>query len=848
MSERGSGSSTTSTSAVKPDSRLRRWVSREELSDGEEKEKVGGANRDEEDDDDDEDEEQDGDGEERKLVRTGPLVDWFDVEALEVTGMDAKFETEEFDLGRMAFLTLQTFAVVFGDIGLGPLYTFDVMFTKSPIRGEEDVIGALSLVLYTLILIPLVKYVSIVLWANDDSEGGIFALYSLISRHANISLIPVQFPPDMRMSSLQLRLPSKELERSIQVKQYLESSSCLKKIVLVIVLFGTAMVLSDGVITPAMSVVSAVSGLKVGIPDLEQDKVVMISLAFLVILFSVQKYATSKVGFVIGPALFLWFCCLGGIGIYNLAKYGITVFKAFNPFYIFLYFKRNSFHAWVALGGCLLCVTGSEAIFADLCHFSVRSIQYTLALFVLPCLLLGYFGQAAFLIANQSTSQQIFFSSIPSGTFWPVLFIANIAALIASRTMTTATFACINKSIALGCFPRLKIIHTSRKFMGQIYIPFINWFLMGFCALFLVSFRSVDDIGIAYGITEVGVMMMTTILVTIIMVLIWQIKLSVVLLFLSLFIGLELVFFSSLLTSIGGGSWVMLLFSAFLLLVMVVWNYGTKLKYDSEIKQNLSMDLMKKLGCNLGTIRAPGVGLVCCELVKGIPAVFGQFLTTLPAIHSMVVFVSIKYIPVPVVPQTERFLFQRVCPRNYHLFRCIARYGYKDVRKEHHKVFEQLLIEGLEKFIEREVQELFLQSDDDFDSDDIQETTSSTIVTAQNGSFYSLDVPLLSDYQIPQNMSPTSKPSSSISNSQDKGPDYAKNLELERSFIKKAKESGAVYLMSNGRIRATKDSWFLRKLILNYFYGFLRINCRRGITTASIPHGNLLQVRTTYMV
>jgi KUP system potassium uptake protein len=170
------------------------------------------------------------------------------------------------------------------------------------------------------------------------------------------------------------------------------------------------------------------------------------------------------------------------------------------------------------------------------------------------------------------------------------------------------------------------------------------------------------------------------------------------------------------------------------------------------------------------------------------------------------------------------------------------------VRKEHHKVFEQCLIEGLEKFIEREAQELFLQSDDDFDSDEIQETSGSTIVVAPNGSFYSLDVPLLSDYEVPPNSNSNSKPSSSMSSSQDKGPDYAKNLELEHSFIKKAKESGAVYLMSNGRIRATKDSWFFRKLILNYFYTFLRSNCRRGITTVNIPHGNLLQVRTTYMV
>jgi len=177
------------------------------------------------------------------------------------------------------------------------------------------------------------------------------------------------------------------------------------------------------------------------------------------------------------------------------------------------------------------------------------------------------------------------------------------------------------------------------------------------------------------GIAELGVMMVTTILVTVIMLLIWQINIIIAFCFLIFFLGVELLFFSSVLGSVGDGSWVLLVFATVLFMIMYIWNYGSKLKYETEVKQKLSMDLLMDLGCNLGTIRAPGIGLVYNELVKGIPAIFGHFLTTLPAIHSMIVFVCIKYVPVPVVPQNERFLFRRVCPKSYHMFRCIARYG-----------------------------------------------------------------------------------------------------------------------------------------------------------------------------
>ncbi|XP_060167850.1 potassium transporter 7-like [Lycium barbarum] len=792
---------------------------------------------------------EDNNVEEQKLIRTGPRVDSFDVEALEVPGAQ-KNNFEDVSVGRTILLAFQTLGVVFGDVGTSPLYTFSVMFSKAPANGNEDVLGALSLVLYTLILIPLVKYVLIVLWANDDGEGGTFALYSLLCRHAKVNLLPNQLRSDARISSFRLKVPSPELERSLKIKERLEASLTLKKLLLMLVLAGTSMVIADGVVTPAMSVMSAVGGLKVGVSGVKQDQVVMISVAYLVILFSVQKYGTSKVGLIVGPALFIWFCSLGVIGVYNLIKYDSRVWRAFNPVHIYYYFKRNSTKAWYSLGGCLLCATGSEAMFADLCYFSVRSVQLTFMFLVLPCLLLGYLGQAAYLMENHADTTQAFFSSVPSGAFWPVFLIANIAALIASRAMTTATFSCIKQSTALGCFPRLKIIHTSRKFMGQIYIPVMNWFLLALSLVLVCSISSIYEIGNAYAIAELGVMMMTTILVTIVMLLIWQINILIVLSFVIIFLGLELTFFSSVLWSVGDGSWIILVFAVVLFLIMYIWNYGSKLKYETEVKQKMSMDLLRELGPNLGTIRAPGIGLLYNELAKGIPAIFGHFLTTLPAVHSMIIFVCIKYVPVPLVPQNERFLFRRVCPKNYHIFRCVARYGYKDARKENHHTFEQLLIESLEKFIRREAQERSLESDGD-GSDSEEEYSFSRVLVAPNGSVYSLGVPLLSDFKdtgkavMEETTSEELRPGTS---SESLVSDAEQSLEKELSFIRKAKESGVVYLLGHGDIRARKDSWFIKKLIINYFYAFLRKNSRRGIANLSVPHSHLVQVGMQYMV
>ncbi|GAV85627.1 LOW QUALITY PROTEIN: K_trans domain-containing protein, partial [Cephalotus follicularis] len=246
-------------------------------------------------------------------------------------------------------LAFQTLGVVYGDMGTSPLYVFSDVFSKVPIESDVDILGALSLVMYTIALIPLAKYVFVVLKANDNGEGGTFALYSLICRYAKVNMLPNRQQADEHISSFRLRLPTPELERAIQIKETLERRSFLKTLLLLLVLMGTSMVIGDGILTPAISVMSAVSGL--------QDALVIVSIIILVALFSIQQFGTGKVGVMFAPVLALWFFSLGSIGIYNLVTYDISVLRAFNPSYI-LFFKKNSKEAWSALGGCVLCITG----------------------------------------------------------------------------------------------------------------------------------------------------------------------------------------------------------------------------------------------------------------------------------------------------------------------------------------------------------------------------------------------------------------------------------------------------------------------------------------------------------
>ncbi|GAB2248269.1 hypothetical protein Droror1_Dr00008151 [Drosera rotundifolia] len=696
----------------------------------------------------------------RRLVKKPKRVDSLDVEAMEIAQSHGH-HTKEISIWHTLSLAYQTLGVVYGDVGTSPLYVFSDLFSKVEITSEVDILGALSLVIYTIALIPLAKYVFVVLKANDNGEGGTFALYSLICRYADINMLPNRQQADEEISSFRLKLPTPELRRALNIKEVLESKSSLKTVLLLLVLLGTSLIIGDGILTPAMSVMSAVSGLQGEIEGFGTNAVVIVSIMILVGLFSIQSFGTSKVGFLFAPVLALWFFSLGSIGIYNLATCGVSILKAFNPVYIYLFFQKNGTSAWSSLGGCVLCITGAEAMFADLGHFSVRSIQIAFSCVVFPCLLLAYMGQAAYLMKYPHSVDRIFYDSVP-------------------------------------------------------------------------------------GIAEVGVMMVSTILVTIVMLLIWQSNLFLALLFPLVFGVVELIYLSAVLSKVKEGGWLPLAFAACFLSVMYTWNYGSVLKYSSEVRDRMSMDLMLDLGSTLGTIRVPGIGLLYNELVQGVPSILGQFLLSLPALHSTIVFVCVKYVPVPVVPQEERFLFRRICPKDYHLFRCVARYGYKDVRKEDHHLFEQILAESLEKFIRKEAHELALK-------DDLSELDSETVSVRSrhpgptNDVMSDLQTPLMHDQRL-VDVAMSSSWEEGVPLSDAVSIDDDPSLEYEISALREAVVSGFTYLLADGDVRAKKESWFLKKLVINYFYAFLRRNCRAGAAMLRVPHMNVIEVGMTYMV
>ncbi|XWS75335.1 hypothetical protein CRYUN_Cryun01aG0077600 [Craigia yunnanensis] len=527
----------------------------------------------------------------------------------------------------------------------------------SGIYHRDDILGVLSLILYTLTLIPLLKYVFIVLRATDNGEGGTFALYSLICRYAKVSMMQNQQAEDHQVSDFKLELPSKRLKLSSALKSNLENSQFAKLFLLLITMLGTSMVIGDGVLTPCISVLSAVGGIQQA--TMAEDRIVWISVAILVCLFLVQRFGTDKVGYTFAPILCVWFTFIGGIGVYNFIKFDPTVIKAINPKYILDYFKRNKKDAWISLGGVVLATTGMEALFADVGHFTVRSIQISMCTVTYPAPILAYTGQASFLRKHENFVSDTFFKSIPGSLYWPMFAVAVAAAIIASQAMISVTFSIIQQSLSLGCFPRVKVVHTSAKYEGQVYIPEVNYLLMLACIGVTVGFRTTLKIGNAYGIAVVFVMTLTSFLLVLIMIMIWKTNILFVIAYVLIIGSVELVYLSSVLYKFDQGGYLPLAIAAVL------------------------MTTEKKL-------------------VHGIPPIFEHYVANVPALHSVLVFISIKSLPISKVVAEERFLFRRVEPKELNVFRCFVRYGYTDMLYEQES-FEWTFVERLKEFINENI-------------------------------------------------------------------------------------------------------------------------------------------------
>ncbi|KAL8162115.1 hypothetical protein V2J09_013604 [Rumex salicifolius] len=438
------------------------------------------------------------------------------------------------------------------------------------------------------------------------------------------------------------------------------------------------------------------------------DIEVPIACAILIFLFAVQHYGTHRVGFVFAPIVITWLLCISSIGVYNIIRWNPHIYKALSPYYMYKFLRKTQKGGWMSLGGILLCMTGSEAMYADLGHFSQLSIKLAFSFVVYPSLILAYMGQAAYLSRHHTVENYYhigFYVSVPgwcinmilvpfffiidillrvskiesfafSGTEkirWPVLAIAILAAVVGSQAVITGTFSIIKQCSALGCFPPVKIIHTSSKVHGQIYIPEINWTLMLLCLAVTIGLRDTKHMGNASGLAVITVMLVTTCLMSLVMVLCWKKSIFLAISFIVFFGSIEALYFSAFLIKFLEGAWVPIVLSLIFLLIMYAWHYGTLMKYEFDVQNKVPINWLLGLSPNLGIVRVRGIGLIQTELVSGIPAIFSHFVTNLPAFHQVLVFLCIKSVPVPHVHSGERFLVGRVGPKEY---RCIARFGY----------------------------------------------------------------------------------------------------------------------------------------------------------------------------
>ncbi|PHT91765.1 Potassium transporter 10 [Capsicum annuum] len=750
-------------------------------------------------------------------------------------------------------LAYQSLGVVYGDLSTSPLYVYKSTFAEDIQHSEsnDEIFGVLSFVFWTLTLIPLLKYVFIVLRADDNGEGGTFALYSLLCRYARVSTLPngqladedlYEYKSDRNLSADRI---------GMSLKSTLEKHRFLKKILLVLALIGTCMVIGDGVLTPAISVFSAVSGLELSMAKHHHQYVeVPVACVILVFLFFLQHYGTHRLGFLFAPIVITWLLCISAIGVYNIIHWNPHVYQALSPYYMYKFLKKTQKGGWMSLGGILLCITGSEAMFADLGHFSQLSIKIAFTFVVYPSLILAYMGQAAYLSKHHIIESDYhigFYVSVPEKLRYPVLAIAILAAVVGSQAIITGTFSIIKQCSALGCFPRVKIVHTSSKIHGQIYIPEINWTLMVLCLAVTIGFRDTKHISNASGLAVITVMLVTTCFMSLVIVLCWHRSVLFAICFIFFFGSIEALYFSASLIKFLEGAWVPVVLSFIFLAVMYSWHYGTLKKYEFDVENKIPINWLLTLSPNLGITRVRGIGLIHTELVTGIPAIFSHFVTTLPAFHQVLVFLCIKSVPVPHVRPEERFLVGRVGPKEYRVYRCIARYGYRDIHMDDVE-FEKDLVCSIAEFIRSEGRGLSFEAIEDIDESErltVIGTTSTHIdgikMCEDNGELTHVDTEMIEirSPEVPRKRVRFVVPES---------PQMDLSVREELQELTEAREAGMAFILGHCYVRAKRGSSLIKKLVINIGYDFLRRNCRAPTYALSFPRASTLEVGMIYHV
>lgn len=542
-------------------------------------------------------------------------------------------------------LTLGALGIVFGDIGTSPLYALRECFGEYGLAPTpENVIGILSLIFWTLVVVICVKYMAFVMRADNKGEGGILSLMALAVRSQNT-----------------------------------KDSSKRRWMMTIIGLFGAALLYGDGAITPAMSVLSAMEGITLLAPNFE-PYIVPLAVFVISFIFLMQKYGTGKVGVIFGPILLLWFLVLGGLGIHGMIE-NLHIFEALLPHHGAEFFMRHGWHGFIVLGSVFLVVTGGEALYADMGHFGKRPIRYAWFFVALPALVLNYFGQGALLLNHPEAVTNPFYLLAPKWALLPLVILATMAAVIASQALISGVFSITRQAIQLGFCPRVSIVHTSSREIGQIYVPAVNWALFIGVVWLVVSFKKSTNLAAAYGIAVTMVTLMTTILAYEVARQKWKWSLLKASTIFGIFLIIDLAFFGANIRKITHGGWVPLVIGGVIYLLMTTWQKGRqilfrRLKERSMPIEDFCLKLLKE-----PPLRVPGTAIYMTGDPWGVPAPLLHNLKHNKVLHQRVAILTIQTREVPFVAKKDKISIQEVIPN---IYRIIAYYGFMETPKMVH--------------------------------------------------------------------------------------------------------------------------------------------------------------------
>ena len=517
----------------------------------------------------------------------------------------------------VAALTLGAIGVVYGDIGTSPLYTIKEIFSASTgiALTQANIIGAISAVLWTLMLVVTLKYVILVLRADNRGEGGIMALLALAVSSAS-------------------------------------GAPKRKKILLGLGVFGAALFYGDSILTPAISVLSAVEGLELIAPSLS-TLVIPISITILVVLFAFQKYGTHAVGKFFGPIIVVWFTVLGAIGIYHITK-NPMILNALNPIYAFHFLADRGAGVFLAVGAVVLAITGAEALYADMGHFGKPAIRIAWSCLVLPGLALNYLGQGALLLSTPEAVSNPFYLSFPQQLLIPAVILATLATIIASQAVISGAYSITQQAIQLGFLPRMQILHTSASESGQIYVPAINWFLLVAVIITTIAFQNSSAIASAYGIAVTGTMLITTILSYFVLRHNWKYPLWLALGATGAFVALDLLLLASCSVKFFKGGWFPVALGVLFVIVMWTWKQGREILLQHIHEEDPKLeDFVTHIACEINT-RIERTAVFLCANPDTVPQALMHNLKHNQVLHQTNLILTVEFSDVPTIEKEQR--------------------------------------------------------------------------------------------------------------------------------------------------------------------------------------------------